>query len=245
MASLNQRRRAGSVVLATLAALAGACAPGLRSDSAGRGPEPAADAGFCARAQWLVNAAPETPANTVLQDFPAFLKSKPSLPPFITTEYWTWADADRTDPRMVSCKLIAADRLRATFGAFAAPAERPCRDVNADTLERVQRRLAEGGRSLQYPASRVILEPDIPNDLGPAWLKTPQRVWADDAGLHIAASAVLAALDDPRLAPAPASVRGTRNCHVIAPDYLSRLLLGDVAAEQAGPPRAAVAIPTR
>jgi hypothetical protein len=201
----------------------------------GSGPEPAAEAGFCARAQWLVNAAPETPANTVLGEFPAFLKSKPSLPPFTTTEYWTWADAARTDARMVSCKLIAADRLRNHFGPAAVPAERPCGRINADTLRRVQRDLAVDGRPPRYPADRVILEPDIPNDLGPAWLKTPQRVWSDEAGLHIAASAVLAALDDPRLAPAPASVRGTRNCHVIAPDYLRRLLLGEVDPDPAAP----------
>lgn len=182
--------------------------------------------GFCGVAQRLANEPTFPLTNVMLVDFESFKKSKPKIEPLTTTEYWTYADAARTRPVQVSCKLVSADHFERRYGGRYR--EAPCRRINANTLRVVLARLPAAERArLRYGPDRVVLDEDRLASFGPQWLQMQQAVAVRDGVLHVQAVSVIARYDDPRLAAAPDTVRGTRNCHVIAPDYLQRLIAGD------------------
>jgi hypothetical protein len=63
------------------------------------------------------------------------------------------------------------------------------------------------------------------------WLKPYDIAWAGaDGALHLKSKAMRNDWLDPRYADAPARFKGTRYCHLVAPEYLKRLLTGVVAA---------------
>jgi len=52
---------------------------------------------------------------------------------------------------------------------------------------------------------------------------------APDGTLHVRSKGMRNDWLDPRLATADPRVKGTRYCHLVAPEYLRRVLLGEVA----------------
>lgn len=189
-------------------------------------------ANFCIAAQTAIVSAREVARNEVYEDFTAFTKSKPVVEPLTTTQY-VWPDpADpAAGPMMVSCKMKTADHLITVYGEGAAGTDIGCSGVNEITLRQVLSSLTpQERRRLRYDGGQQLrFATDIVTTQGPVWLEPyPLARLGSDGSLQLQAKSMRNDWLDPRYAQAPAQFRGTRYCHLIAPEYLRRLLLGEV-----------------
>jgi hypothetical protein len=131
---------------------------------------------------------------------------------------------------MVSCKMKTADHLVSEYGAEAAGVDIGCSGVNALTLQRVLDSMtpAERRRALFDGGKKVVLDTDIVTAMGPIWLEPYAMARVDESGyLRLQAKAMRNDWLDPRYQAAPPQFRGTRYCHLVAPEYLRRILLGE------------------
>ena len=128
--------------------------------------------------------------------------------------------------------MKTADHIRSEFGADRAGADETCALLNQRTLEavlgsltRAERRDAKFGGA----AGRVVIDADLVVDNGGDWLQPFAIARLEpDGSLHLQAKGMNKGWLDPRHASAPPQFRGVRYCHLVAPEYLRRLLLGDV-----------------
>lgn len=231
--------------LALVAALlAGCTTPG--KDAGGRAPlppPPVTDAAFCRDAQRAIVGSALASENEVITVLDAFVRSKPVARPLQTRQYLWMEDAapgspGSARPKMVSCKMKTADHLVAEHGADAAGADIGCSGVNRLTLRRVLAAMTPAERRrLRFKPQQVVFDEDFVTTLGPVWLEPyPVARAGEDGRLHIQARAMRNDWLDPRYASAPAQFRGTRYCHLIAPEHLGRLLRGEVAPPAATTP---------
>jgi hypothetical protein len=77
-----------------------------------------------------------------------------------------------------------------------------------------------------FDAAESVSNTDEPGMTGPDWLAPFTLTYAQDGILHVAAKGFIVEFADPRYAQAPARFRGVHYCHLIAPDYLTRLMSG-------------------
>ena len=239
-------RRITTATLACAALLAGCAAP--TSAPGGRTalpPPPVTDAAFCRDAQRAIVSTALGSENEVITALDAFVKSKPVVRPLQTRQYVWMEDAAAGAPagaagpgrpKIVSCKMKTADHLVAEYGAGAAGADIGCSGVNRLTLGRVLAAMTPAERRrLRIKPQQVVFEEDFVTPLGPVWLEPyPMARLGDDGRLRIQSRAMRNDWLDPRYATAPPQFRGTRYCHLIAPEHLARLLRGEVAP--AAPP---------
>lgn len=188
---------------------------------------------FCVDAQKAIVTSTVNARNEIHTDLGTFTKSKPVARPLTTTQY-VWPESAQPDagPMIVSCKMKTADHLVSEYGATAAGDDIGCRGVNALTLQNVLTSLsAKERRRLKFKgAKQIIMDPDIVTTMGPIWLEPYAIVRIDkDGHLHVQAKAMRNDWLDPRYLQAPPQFRGTRYCHLIAPEYLKKVLLGEVA----------------
>ena len=215
-----------AIVLGLCMTLAGCALQPIRPTAASTG------ADFCVAAQAAIVSARPVARNEVHEDFVAFTKSKPVADPLLTTQYvWRESGGSQAGPMMVSCKMKTADHLIEVYGPDAAGTDIGCSGVNEIILRQVlasltpaeRRRLRfEGGRKVSFAA-------DIVTTQGPVWLEPyALATLGADGSLQLQAKAMRNDWLDPRYAQAPPQFRGTRYCHLVAPEYLRRLLLGEV-----------------
>jgi len=187
---------------------------------------------FCITAQTAIVAAQPVARNEIHDDFTAFTKSKPVAKPLVTTQYvWRENSDPQSGPMMISCKMKTADHLIDVYGAGAAGADIGCSGVNEITLRQVLASFtAQERRQLRFAGGRKIrFETDIVTTQGPVWLEPyALATLGADGSLQLQAKGMRNDWLDPRYAEAPAQFRGTRYCHLVAPEYLRRLLLGEV-----------------
>jgi len=184
---------------------------------------------FCAIAQERMSSTHLEVVNVVHADYDEFVKSKPRVRPLETEEYH-WQDPSGAGLRMVSCKMKTVDHLKAEYGPDSAGEEGSCAALNAATLAAVIAGLpASQRRHLRFDHGRaIVFDADVITNDGPLWLAPFALVHLGaDGSLHVASKAMRNDWNDPRLKDAPVRFKGTRYCHLIAPDYLARLLLGE------------------
>ncbi len=187
---------------------------------------------FCLEAQRVVVRTAVTPALVVHPDFDGFVKSKAAIEPLTIHEYIWFEDDDRARPVMVSCKLKSADHLNEAFGKSTSAGNGRCQDMNRLTYDRVRAGLgtAKTEPVVFDPAEEVRNEAN-PGMTGPDWLKPYEMTWRDAAGaLHLRSKGFRVDWTDPRFAAMPGRFRGVQYCHLIAPEYLTRLVLGKAKA---------------
>jgi len=175
---------------------------------------------FCVEAQAAIVNSKVPARNEIHTDAAAFTKSKPVARPLVTTQYiWPENAEPNAGPMMVSCKMKTADHLVSEYGPDAAGADIGCSGVNALTLQRVLDSMTPAERR------RVLFG----GGMGPIWLEPYAMVRVDGSGyLRLQAKAMRNDWLDPRYLAAPPQFRGTRYCHLVAPEYLRRVLLGEV-----------------
>ena len=219
--------------LALIAALLAGCTiPG--ADVQGSAPlsqPPVTDAAFCREAQRAVVGTALAADNEVIADFEAFVKSKPVARPLQTRQFVHGEDGAPDRPRMVSCKMKTADHLVTEYGAEAAGADIGCSGVNRLTLERVLASMTPTERRRpRFTPQQVVFDEDVVTTQGQVWIAPfPMARIGDDGRLHIRSLTMRNDWLDPRYASAPPQFKGTRYCHLVAPEHLARLLRGEVA----------------
>ena len=149
--------------------------------------------------------------------------------PLETMQYIGYADAQRTRPRMISCKLHSSERIRAEYGATAAGEPSSCARLNRRTVDAVMGSLTDRQKKkmpFKGPVP-VMLEPDLQAANETEWLDAFTMVETDAGGTLRIRAKSLASTGKVRV-----STRGGNNerqyCHLIAPDYLKRILTGEV-----------------
>lgn len=188
----------------------------------------ATDDRYCITAQQRVAATGVPTVNVVHTDFQAFTFSKPKARPLETTQYVWFEDEAKTRPKMISCKMKTADHIRAEYGADQSGGDTSCAALNERTTQAVLAALTPAERrKLAFDGGRnVVYDPDFVTTDGLTWLAPFEVARVDDDGvLHIASKGMKNDWLDPKLANAAERFKGTRYCHLIAPEYLKRLLL--------------------
>jgi hypothetical protein len=194
---------------------------------------------YCAIAQKEIATARVPARNVVVTDYQAFSRASPSVKPLETLQYVGYADPQRTKARMISCKLHSAEQIRAEYGATAAGESTTCARLNRRTLDAVMLTLTDRQRK-KMPfngALPVALDPDEIASSETQWLESFTMVQTDAGGtLRIRAKSLRAGGAGVRRVSNSASTAaadGRQYCHLIAPDYLKRILTGEVQLPKA------------
>jgi hypothetical protein len=184
---------------------------------------------YCAIAQKEIAASRVPARNVLMTDYQAFSRASPSLKPLETMQFVGYADNQHAKPRMISCKLHSSERIRAAYGSTAAGEPTSCARLNRRTLDAVMASMSERQKKkmpFKGPVP-VMLEPDLQAASEADWLETFTMVETDVGGtLRIRAKSLGKATGNVRV-----SARGNNErqyCHLIAPEYLKRILTGEV-----------------
>ncbi|MEO7385483.1 MAG: hypothetical protein ABIX37_00960 [Gammaproteobacteria bacterium] len=150
--------------------------------------------------------------------------SKPGINPVVIHQYVT-PDASG-QPKMISCKVKSVDHLQAVYGPGAAGRQGNC--------EQVTRSVVEQARAHAGPRAPVVrIDPEEQVWTGSSYLAPFDLLTRDASGsLHIHTRYMRIDWDDWRWYLMPNKVRGHLYCHVIAPDYLARLMQGEAPEMQ-------------
>ena len=188
---------------------------------------------FCGEVQRRLVATQLPLRNVIEPDFEGFKLSKPGIEPVRTHQFVT-RDA-RGMPIAVSCKTKSADHLRSAHGASAAadpmvPAnQHSCRDLHRQMIREIVATLSPTERAgLREPPHRVMLDPDVLRYTGSQWVKSAAEAYrGEDGRIHLRAYALFAEWEDWRWKIMPESWRGNHYCHLVAPEYIRALMLGE------------------
>jgi hypothetical protein len=132
---------------------------------------------------------------------------------------------------MISCKLHSSERIRAEYGATAAGEASSCARLNRRTVDAVMASLTDRQRKkmpFKGPVP-VMLEPDLQAANETEWLDAFTMVETDAGGtLRIRAKSLGKVTGNVRVNTRAAANGQRQYCHLIAPDYLKRILTGEV-----------------
>ena len=219
--------------LAFGAALAG-CASDTRPVVVGTPVTVATIDDYCAAAQKDIANSRVPARNVIVTDYAAFSRATPSLQPLETLQYVGYADDRKSRARMISCKLHSAEQIRAAYGATAAGESTTCARLNRRTLDAVMLTLSDRQKK-KMPfngALPVALDPDEQAGNEAQWLESFTMVQTDAGNtLRIRAKSLRAGTASVRKTSTSAAATvtdGRQYCHLIAPDYLKRILVGEV-----------------
>jgi hypothetical protein len=189
---------------------------------------------YCAVAQKEVASSRVPARNVLMNDYQTFTRATPSINPLETMQFVGYADPQRLKARMISCKLHSPERIRAEYGATAAGEASSCARINRRTLDAVMASLTDRQKKkMPFQGTiGVMLEPDLVARSENEWLEAFTMVEADAGGtLRIRAKSLRPG------APMPVRNKSTapagQYCHLIAPDYLKRILTGEVQLPRA------------
>ena len=215
--------------LAFGAALAG-CASDSRPVVVGQPVTVATIDDYCAAAQKDIANSRVPARNVIMTDYAAFSRATPSVQPLETLQYVGYADDKKAKARMISCKLHSAERIRAEYGATAAGEATTCARLNRRTLDAVMSTLTERQKKkmpFKGPVP-VMLLPDEQAASDADWLEAFTMVDTDAGGtLRIRAKSLGLANGNVKVSSRAAN-NMRQYCHLIAPDYLKRILTGEV-----------------
>lgn len=197
--------------------------------------------GFCAEVQRRLVGTALPLTNVVETDAESFKKSKPSVAPLRTHQYLATDGAGR--PMQLSCKTKSADHLRSVHGAAAvrapgaSPADRSCLSLHRDMVLEIWRGLpASDWDGAAHPPWQVMLDADSASYTGSSWVKARSAAYRGaDGRLHLRAAGLFAEWEDWRWKIMPKSFRGNHYCHLVAPERIRRLMLGDETPAAADP----------
>jgi len=186
---------------------------------------------YCAIAQKEIAASRVPARNVLMTDWQAFSRASPSVKPLETMQYVGYADSQHTKPRMISCKLHSSERIRAEYGATAAGEASSCARLNRRTVDAVMASLTDRQKKkmpFKGPVP-VMLEPDLQAANEAEWLDAFTMVETDAGGtLRIRAESLGKVTGNVRVGTRAAANGQRQYCHLIAPDYLKRILTGEV-----------------
>jgi len=174
---------------------------------------------FCAEVQ-RVTAETDVRANLVIHQTPwDYRHSKPGIEPVEIHQYVT-PDA-KGRPKMVSCKVKSVDHLKSVYGPKVAGTQGTCEQVTRSVVEQARAKAGPG-------AMAVRIAPEEKVWTGASYLSPFAMLSRDASGALVVHTRFMRIdWDDWRWYLMPNKVRGHLYCHVIAPEYLARLLQGE------------------
>lgn len=174
---------------------------------------------FCAEVE-QVTTQTTVPFTLVTHETPwDYRHSKPGIEPVVIHQYVTLDATGR--PKMVSCKVKTVDHLQAVYGPSAAGRQGSCEQVTRSIVEQARARAGAG-------APAVVVEPEQQVWTGSSYLSPFELLGKDASGaLHLNTRYMRIDWEDWRWYIMPNRLRGHLYCHVIAPDYLARLMKGE------------------
>ena len=184
---------------------------------------------YCAAAQKEIASSRVPARNVIVTDYAAFTRASPSVKPLETLQYVGYTDDKHSKARMISCKLHSAERIRAEYGATAAGEPTTCARLNRRTLDAVMVSMSDRQkRKMPFKSALpVALDPDEQATSEAQWLEGFTMVQTDAGGtLRIRAKSLHAG--NLRVRTNAPVTDGRQYCHLIAPDYLKRILSGEV-----------------
>lgn len=189
---------------------------------------------FCIDVQQFITASRVLPdSNTIHTDYQAFRESKTGVRPLTNHQYVMPEPGTANSPMRVSCKIKTPDHLNAEYGPGTATDQGlSCVDINLATSRRVYASLsAEEIARVRIPEQRIVFDPDQSTFMGSSWVgEFPFAYTGQDGRLHLQAKALRVDWDNVWLSWAPDRLRGALYCHLVAPEYLRRLVLGETTA---------------
>jgi hypothetical protein len=104
--------------------------------------------------------------------------------------------------------------------------------MNRLTYDRVRDTLGPATvESVVFDPAEEVRNAENPGMTGPDWLKPYEMTWRDESGvLHVRSKGFRVDWTDPQYAAMPGRFRGVQYCHLIAPEYLARLVTGKARA---------------
>jgi hypothetical protein len=189
---------------------------------------------YCAIAQKEIASARVPVSNAVVGEYQSFAGSTPTVRPLQTFQFVQYADQQRTKPRMISCKLHSAEKIRAAHGPTAAGESTTCARLNRRTLDAVMATLSDRQKKkMPFKGSiPILLDPDEQATSESQWLEAFTMVQTDAGGTLRIRAKSLRGEGTVRVSNKPVT-GGRQYCHLIAPDYLKRVLLGEVQLPKA------------
>lgn len=183
---------------------------------------------FCLEAQRVVVRTAVKPALVLHTDFDAFVKSKAAIEPLTIQQYIWYENDDPARPVMISCKLKSADHLNEAFGPGTSAGNGRCQDMNRLTYDRVRAALGVANvEPVMFDPAEEVRNAENPGMTGPDWLKPYQMTGRDESGvLQLRSKGFRVDWTDPQFAAMPGRFRGVQYCHLVAPEYLARLVTG-------------------
>jgi hypothetical protein len=185
---------------------------------------------YCALAQKEIASARVPARNVLASDFQAFSRMTPQIQPLETLQFVQYSDPQKTRPRMISCKLHSAEKIRATYGATAAGESTTCARLNRRTLDAVMASLTDRQKKkMPFKGTiPILLDPDDQAANEAQWLQSFTMVQTDAGGTLRLRAKSLRGEGNQRVSNKANAAGGRQYCHLIAPDYLKRILLGEV-----------------
>ena len=187
---------------------------------------PATDKDFCERVQRDLTGTTLKLNNIVYPDFDSFKESKTKIDPI---EIGQFVISDGISPTRVSCKTKTSDHLQDRYGQDAAKGDKSCADINRATIDAAYGALTDDEKAkLKIVRADVVIEPDTTVFMGSQWVEDYDFVYrGPEAKMHVMGKSLYVTWTNIAFRLAPERFRGVRYCHLIAPEYAKRLVLGE------------------
>ncbi len=197
-------------------------APVARADL----PEPTSGE-FCQRVQQVLASTEMTGEITVFSDMPEYRHSKPSPDPLMIYQVVTY---DEKRPIVVSCKVKAADHLRAVYGEDAAGEQKTCSAITTLALDQAVRELeAEYPEEAAQQARRFVVDDNEPFMTGQSYLQDFELSYLDpEANIHLQSPGLQTDWENLLIWILPNRLRGQTYCHIPTVSYIKALATGAV-----------------
>jgi hypothetical protein len=186
---------------------------------------------FCGQLQSYLEGSRIAAQNVVHTDYSAFVESKPELQPLRTQQCVEYSDSARSQPLRISCKLKSGDHLNTVLGAGSASAQpRSCRDAHQQMVLAVWASMTRAEMlRVKYHPDKVMLDGDDVRYTGSSWKEPFQGLYIGaDQRPHFISKALYAGWTDWRWKLLPDKVRGTHYCHLVAPETMRAVMLGEI-----------------
>lgn len=193
---------------------------------------------FCTQVQKLLEGTALESRNIIHTDYAAFTDSKPDVKPLTTHQYLQMSDGPAALPLRLSCKLKSGDHIGEVYGANSANAQpRLCRDAHQQMVLAVWASMTRNEMlRAKFNPNTVMLDGDDIRFVGPGWIAPYESYYlGEKQRLHLRAKSLNPTWKDWRWKIMPARLRGTHYCHLVAPEAIRALMLGDLVAAPAAP----------
>ncbi len=189
-------------------------------------PEPTSPQ-FCIAVQHILANTKVEANNTVFDNMPEYRHSKPSPDPLMIYQVVTY---DGQLPIAVSCKVKAADHIRATYGESAAGEQLYCPTITAMIKAQAIAELEqEGAADAVAKARTIVIDQNEPYVTGSGYLSTFELSYVGtDGKTHLNTPALQTNWEDWMFWIMPNRVRGQTYCHLATVAYIKGLATGAV-----------------